>query len=116
MSPTVLVVDDNASVRRMVGVGLARAGFRVLEAGTSHDALAHAKEADIILQDPDFRGLLRDLRKRTVASVIAFSADAVPPGYDARIRKPAKIRTIVEVLTEYLPVPYRLFLETAHAI
>ena len=114
MSPTVLVVDDNELVRRMVGIGLSRAGFRVLEAATALDALTRAREADVVLQDPDFRGLLRDLRQRTAASVVAFSGTDPGPGYDASVRKPATIRSIVETIVSCLSDDRRLALEAAN--
>jgi PAS domain S-box-containing protein len=41
---TVLVVEDEQSVRRMAGQMLARAGYRVLEAGDGHEALAVASD------------------------------------------------------------------------
>jgi CheY-like chemotaxis protein len=40
----VLVVEDEQSVRRMAGQMLARAGYRVLEAGDGHEALAVASD------------------------------------------------------------------------
>ena len=52
---TVLVVEDEAAVRDLVGECLRRCGFRVLEAGTGAEALRiwkqHRDEVDLLLTD-----------------------------------------------------------------
>jgi CheY-like chemotaxis protein len=52
---TVLVVEDEASVRRLAIVSLKRFGYRVLEAGNGRDALAlwktHRDEIDLLFTD-----------------------------------------------------------------
>lgn len=64
MTPTVLVVDDDETVRRVLHLALQRAGFRVLLAEHGIDALARldAEPApvDLVLTDvvmPEMNGL-----------------------------------------------------------
>nr|MDQ3389560.1 sigma-54 dependent transcriptional regulator [Gemmatimonadota bacterium] len=51
--PTVLIVDDEPNIRRMLGSLLRAEGFRTREAGTARGALAeiHAEEPDVVLMD-----------------------------------------------------------------
>ena len=67
--PVVLLVDDDAAIRRAVGAGLELEGFRVVRASGGHAALAAARTAApaVILLDlamPDLDGIevLRRLR------------------------------------------------------
>ena len=60
---TVLVVEDEASVRTLVVTALSRAGFTVIDAGDAHAALRHASDTeqaiDLLLTDvvmPDIGG------------------------------------------------------------
>jgi DNA-binding response OmpR family regulator len=69
--PVVLLVDDDAAIRRAVGAGLELEGFRVVRASGGHAALAAAETVApaVILLDlamPDLDGLevLRRLRAR----------------------------------------------------
>ena len=123
MSPVVLVVDDNELVRLTVSRGLTRAGFRVVEAATGKDALCRVGEADVVLQDvnlPDMTGpqLLRAMRHKTPVGIVAFSGldpHEIGRGYDAKVQKPARIRDIIDVLSEQLSVVHRLcLLEVSH--
>ena len=64
---TVLVVEDDATVRELVTFHLSRSGFRVLEAADAHGASALVDEADAVVLDwmlPDLSGIgwLRRLR------------------------------------------------------
>jgi CheY-like chemotaxis protein len=68
--PRVLVVDDDALLRRVVRTGLVKAGFDVAQVGTGKDAisLASAYELDLIITDLQMPGmsgleLLRALRQ-----------------------------------------------------
>jgi two-component system chemotaxis response regulator CheY len=72
MSPmkTILAVDDSASVRHMVKITLAAAGYQVIEAGDGREGLTQAKgnAVAMILTDlnmPNMNGLefIRELRK-----------------------------------------------------
>src|SRR5688572_32472410 len=59
--PSILVVDDNATIRKLFRVTLEAHGYEVVEAACAADALAKAaaRAPDIILQDlllPDMSG------------------------------------------------------------
>lgn len=56
----VLVVDDIEAKRYLLGSWLRRAGYSVLEAATGREALAQARDADLVLLDirlPDISGI-----------------------------------------------------------
>ena len=38
-APKILVVDDEAAIRRLLGAALDRAGYRIVEAATAREAL-----------------------------------------------------------------------------
>ncbi len=113
-SPKVLVVDDEAAIRRLLGVGLTRAGYRVVEAGSAREALAALQidKPDAVLLDlglPDRDGLeLVPLIRAAGAAVLVVSARdatdqkvaALDLGADDYVTKPfdteevlARIRT-----------------------
>ncbi|WP_374410944.1 response regulator [Novosphingobium colocasiae] len=77
---TVLVVDDEPAIRRLLHAGLARADYRVVEAGTAREALTSAQidKPDVVLLDlglPDRDGLeLIPIIKAAGAAVIVVSA------------------------------------------
>ncbi|WEK47844.1 MAG: response regulator transcription factor [Candidatus Andeanibacterium colombiense] len=78
--PKLLVVDDEPPIRRLLGAGLVRAGYRLIEAGSAREALA-ALQIDkpaLVLLDlglPDRDGLeLVPLIKGAGAAVIVVSA------------------------------------------
>ncbi len=80
-SSTILVVDDEAPIRRVLGRAFAAAGMRVLEAASARDALdvAAAGRPDIIVLDlglPDASGeeVCRDLRAWTATPILVLSA------------------------------------------
>ncbi|MFY9289797.1 MAG: response regulator [Methylorubrum rhodinum] len=69
MSPTVLVIDDEPPIRRLLRVGLATQGYALLEAPDARSALTLLKRerVDLVILDlglPDRGGhdLLRDIR------------------------------------------------------
>ncbi len=78
--PKLLVVDDEPPIRRLLGAGLARAGYRLVEAGTAREALnaLQIDKPDLVLLDlglPDRDGLeLVPLLKGAGAAVIVISA------------------------------------------
>lgn len=75
-----LVVDDEAAIRRLLGAGLTRSGYRVIEAGSARDALVAMQidKPDAVLLDlglPDRDGLeLVPLLKSAGAAVLVVSA------------------------------------------
>ena len=78
--PKLLVVDDEPPIRRLLGAGLARAGYRLVEAGSAREALTALQidKPDAVLLDlglPDRDGLeLVPLVKAAGAAVIVISA------------------------------------------
>ena len=72
MSPRVLLVDDEANIRRMVGALLQSEGFETVEAGDGNVALTRLAEdgPDVVLLDlmmppgPDGLATLEQIRKR----------------------------------------------------
>ena len=78
---TVLVLDDEAPIRRVVKHALADEGVRVIEAGTAREGLdlAAAERPDLIVLDlglPDGtgEGVCRELRGWTQAPILVLSA------------------------------------------
>jgi len=101
---TVLVVEDEAPMRRFVRSMLVTHGFRVLEAGTLQDAEAAATESppDLVLLDlglPDGDGLdlLTRLREWSQAPVIVLSA---------RGREEDKVKALDAGADDYLTKPF----------
>lgn len=104
MTPiTVLVVEDQESIRRFLRASLVGAGYRVLEAGTAAHALRTASESppDLVILDlglPDRDGfeVLRGFRSWSQAPVIVLSARdgeaskvaALDAGADDYVTKP----------------------------
>ncbi|MEO7271421.1 MAG: response regulator [Vicinamibacterales bacterium] len=73
---TILLVEDEPAVRRLVAVSLERAGYRVLEARDGSEGVAlfeaHAPAVDLLITDvrmPEMDGasLVRELRDRAPA-------------------------------------------------
>lgn len=78
---TILIVDDEAHIRRLLVGTLTRAGYEVLEAGSARQALDEvaARAPDVVLLDlglPDRDGLelVPLIRARTAAAILAVSA------------------------------------------
>ncbi|AJP70615.1 response regulator [Sphingomonas hengshuiensis] len=114
IQPKILVVDDEAAIRRLLATGLARAGYRVVEAANAREAMAAMQidKPDAVLLDlglPDRDGLeLVPLIKAAGAAVVIVSArdatdqkvTALDLGADDYVTKPfdteeilARIRT-----------------------
>jgi two-component system KDP operon response regulator KdpE len=121
---TILVVDDEAAIRRLLHASLARAGYGIVEAGSAREALAalHIDRPEVVLLDlglPDRDGLeLIPLLRAAGPAVIVVSARdataekvaALDLGADDYVSKPfdseellARIRTALR---------HRLSLET----
>ena len=80
-NPVVLIIEDDAQMRRMLQTALRSHDYHVVEAGTAREGLAQAagRNPDIILLDlglPDGDGLdvARMLRKSTRRPIIVLSA------------------------------------------
>ena len=105
MKSTVLVVEDEEKLRRVVELQLKTAGFEVEQAGTAEEALKLADSADVILTDlrlPGLSGLelLTSLRRQdSHTPVIVMTAFG-------------SIETAVEAMkagaVDFLPKPFSL--------
>ena len=78
---TILVIDDEPQIRRVVRHALEDASFRVVEAATAREGMdtAAAQRVDLIVLDlglPDMRGMdvCRDIRSWTTAPILVLSA------------------------------------------
>ncbi|HEX6037548.1 response regulator [Longimicrobium sp.] len=78
---TILVIDDEPQIRRVVRNALAGDGVRVLEAGTGREGidLAAAERPDLVVVDlglPDVAGasVVREIRKWSSAPIVVLSA------------------------------------------
>ena len=119
-SKTVLVVEDDPSVRKLVRAILAREGIDLLEAGCAEDGIELARERtpDLILMDVRLPGidgleatqaLRRDDRTKDIP-VVAVSAyameqdqkDAREAGCRGTITKPFGIDSFVASVRGYL--------------
>jgi DNA-binding response OmpR family regulator len=84
MRPTVLVVDDDPSLRMLCRINLELDGYRVVEAASvaeARDALAREPVAamllDVHLGEGDGRDLLRELRAEGTAPPVALLTGSV---------------------------------------
>jgi DNA-binding response OmpR family regulator len=98
---TILVVDDEPSIRLLCRVNLQLEGYRVLEAGTLADArsVLDSKTVDAILLDQHVAGergsdFVRELRDSETQTPVAFltGSETVPEselaGAEGVLRKP----------------------------
>lgn len=104
MSDTVLVVEDEAPLRKFLSAALHTAGFRVVEAGTLAEAQQLATEQvpaaillDLGLPDGDGLTLVRALRTWSAAPVIVLSA---------RDRENDKVIALDAGADDYLTKPF----------
>jgi two-component system, OmpR family, response regulator len=108
---TVLVVDDNASLRLLCRVNLELEGFRVLEAATVAAAQAHldAGPVEVVLLDlhigaDDGRRLLTWIRATKPRSAVVLLTGASPTaverigGADAVVGKPFEFDDLCAVV------------------
>ena len=110
MVKTILIVDDNASVRKLVIEYLTEEGFRVVQAGNGQNAIymARYEKPDLILLDimmPEMDGFefLRIYRKERNTPVILLTAKldesdkvvGLELGADDYITKPFGMRELV---------------------
>jgi DNA-binding response OmpR family regulator len=110
---TLLVVDDEPSIRLLCRINLELEGFEVVEAGTLTDARAVAatRKLDAVLLDlhvghESGRTLLAELRNRTPPVPVALvtgSAELHPSGdgtADATLIKPFTIEQLLRTVRE----------------
>ena len=71
MKATVLVVEDEEKLRRVIELQLKTAGYEVEQAGSAEDALKLADRADLILTDLRLPGI----------SGLELLDESPPPGY-----------------------------------
>ena len=105
MKSTILVVEDEEKLRRVMELQLKTAGFEVEQAGTAEDAMRLADHADVILTDLRLPGasgleLLANLRRQDLHTpVIVMTAFG-------------SIETAVEAMkagaVDFLPKPFSL--------
>jgi two-component system KDP operon response regulator KdpE len=103
VEPTVLVVEDDTQLRRMLKTSLPAHGYRVVDAATGEDAirLAKEREPDLVLLDlalPGIGGMevARRLRQWSAVPIIVLSArgqeqskvDLLDAGADDYVTKP----------------------------
>lgn len=81
--PTILVIDDEAQIRKFLRISLAAQGYRVLEAASGGEGLAQAALAkpdllvlDLGLPDMDGQQVLRELREWSPLPVLVLSVRA----------------------------------------
>ncbi len=102
--PLVLVVDDEAPIRRFVRASLANEGFRVVEAATAAEAAAalEAQRPDVVVLDlglPDRDGLavIRDVREWSKVPIVVLSV---------RDREHDKVSALEAGADDYLTKPF----------
>jgi CheY-like chemotaxis protein len=119
-SKTVLLVEDNQTIRDAFGILLEDGGYAVLQAGTGAEALSAAAESapDLILLDlglPDMPGLdvCRRLKGDTGTAgipIVAITGRALETdreacmaaGCDGYLTKPVDTRQLLRQVAEYL--------------
>jgi two-component system, OmpR family, KDP operon response regulator KdpE len=107
---TILVVDDEPPIRRLLRTSLDAQGYDVVEAGTGADALlaVEREKPDLVILDlglPDLSGVevLRALRQRSSLPVIILSVrddergkvEALDLGADDYVTKPFGVEELV---------------------
>jgi len=102
-APVVLVIEDEAPIRKFLRTGLESQGFRLVEASTGGEGLTHAstRAPEVVLLDlglPDMDGLdvVRRLREWSTVPIVVLSArgqerdkiQALDAGADDYVTKP----------------------------
>ena len=117
-TPSVLIVDDEPSIREFLAWVLGDEGFHVTTAGDGHEALAKVQESppDLIVTDlmmPRMDGfdLIDRLRRdqAPVKAIIAMSAINAPknrePEADLFIAKPFEVEQVLTSVQSLLDCP-----------
>jgi two-component system cell cycle sensor histidine kinase/response regulator CckA len=126
--PSILVVEDNPTTRKMLRLALVTEGYTVREAADARAALAAAEETlpDLVLQDlilPDMDGLELLRRFRALPGghelpILALSgflsrleeAKTDEEGFTALFVKPIESSRLIDAIRVYLPQPPSLAL------
>jgi len=102
-APIILIIDDEAQIRRFLRVSLEAAGYRIVEAATGQDGVVQAamSRPDVVILDlglPDMSGneVLAKIREWSAVSVIVLSVQdgeqekiaALDAGADDYMTKP----------------------------
>ncbi len=112
---TVLVVDDEAAICRIVSIGLRVLGYDVITSGSGEEGLGlvESKKPDVMLLDVFMPGMdgfevLRKLRKTSKMAVIVFSAhnssreEALMLGANGFIAKPFTPEQVARKISDVL--------------
>ncbi len=117
---TILVVDDEECLRKVLGIALSDVGYRVLIAGTCDEAVAlmrcHADPIDLLLTDmrmpgPDGIHTATEFRKRypgaPVIFMTAYSAEDVRARVSGELvlSKPFDLFLMLEFVSLALELP-----------
>jgi DNA-binding NtrC family response regulator len=108
---TVLVVEDDESLRMLCRINLELENYRVLEAGTIDraTALVSAEPIDVVLLDlhvgerhgTELLPVLRSERPEAAVCLLSGTSEADPPdeeGVDEFIRKPFELDVLTETV------------------
>ncbi len=103
-APRVLVIDDEAQIRRFLDIGLRAEGYQVLLAATAADGLAQAatQSPDLVILDlglPDREGheVLAELRQWSQVPVLMLSV---------RDAESEKVRALDQGANDYVTKPF----------
>src|SRR5262249_2858371 len=101
---TVLIVDDEPQIRRLLGVCLERNGYHVIEAATGEEGISRAIEyqpnlvlLDLGLPDIDGVAVLRRIREWSQVPILVVSV---------RNREDEKIRALDSGANDYITKPF----------
>jgi len=104
VKPTVLVIDDELQIRRLLRVCLDANGYRVLEASTGQEGISEAAQhrPDVVVLDlglPDMDGVmvLKRLREWSKVPVVVLSV---------RDREEDKVKALDNGADDYLTKPF----------
>jgi two-component system, OmpR family, response regulator MtrA len=112
-----LLVEDDASIREIVSIGLSAAGFRLITAEDGRDALAKARAGsfdvvilDVMLPSMDGFEVCREIRKFSRVPVVMLTARAdlvdvvvgLESGADDYVKKPFELPELVARLRAVL--------------
>lgn len=116
-SPRVLVVDDDANFRRVVGIALRLRGYEVKEAGGGPEAMREVTGSppDVVLLDWQMPGMDGEQTSRAiravsgvpviVVSALDRSKEARAYGLSGSLTKPVDIDTLVAGIDSALRQP-----------